>query len=129
MNGKQTMRHLLRSCASGNGKRAMSPRSSSKYGAVRTTVEGKAFASKREAARYCVLALLARQGHIKNLVCQVRYPLTVNGQLVCTYVADFCYQDIGGEQIIEDCKGFRTPIYRLKSKLFTAVTGKVILES
>jgi dsDNA-binding SOS-regulon protein len=67
----------------------------SKYGAVRTEVDGISFASKKEARRYSELKLLERAGEIADLQLQPRFPLTVNGVRVCTYVADFQYRDIG----------------------------------
>jgi hypothetical protein len=96
----------------------------SKYGNVRTN----GFASKKEAARYQELKLLEKAGEIGKVVCQRRYPLRVNGQLICTYVADFVYDD-GRTVIVEDCKGVRTSIYKLKTKLMKAIYGITILET
>lgn len=49
----------------------------SKYGAVRTTVDGVVFHSKREAARYQELRLLEKAGEIRNLELQPVYSLHV----------------------------------------------------
>jgi hypothetical protein len=90
----------------------------SKYRAVRTEVEGHVFASKREAFRYQELRILERSGYITELTLQQKFPLVVNGVKVCTYIADFCYLDMQGRAIVEDSKGMKTPVYRLKNKLF-----------
>lgn len=102
----------------------------SKYGAVRTEVDGITFASKKEARRYSELRLLERAGEIGALTLQPRYPLKVNGKLVCTYVADFEYYpaDSGKPRIVEDAKGVRTPVFAIKAKLFEAVHGFKIVE-
>jgi hypothetical protein len=107
----------------------------SKYKNVRT----RGFASKREAARYDELKLLEKAGEICALQCQVKFPLQVEGKLICTYIADFCYrlknekfsnnEELVGELVVEDVKGVRTPIYRLKAKLMKAVYGIKILET
>ena len=110
------------------------PARRSKFGAVKTVVDGITFASKREASRYQELCLLQRAGHIRGLTCQVRYPLDVNGTHIADYVADFCYAEVGDAPVqvrfvVEDCKGMRTPIYRLKKKLMLACHGITIRET
>ncbi len=100
-----------------------------KYSAERTTVDGITFDSKAEARRYRDLALMADQGVIRDLVLQPRWPLYVNHTKIGTYVGDFQYIDnITGEAVIEDVKGFRTPAYRLKKKLMAAIYGIEITE-
>lgn len=96
----------------------------SKYGAVRTVVDGVSFASKREARRYSELKLLERAGEIDELKLQPRYPLIVNGQKVCTFVADFAYrQGPLYQPVVEDCKGVQTDVFRIKRKLMAACLG------
>lgn len=100
-----------------------------KYRAIPTTVDGIRFASKREANRYGELKLLLRGSEIRELELQPKFPLVVNGLLVCTYIADFRYFDPrSGSYVIEDAKGFRTPEYIIKKKLLQAVRGIVIVE-
>lgn len=83
----------------------------SKYRAEPTVIDGIRFASKREAARYCELKLLEKCGEIKNLTLQPRF----NFPAKFSYVGDFGYiRD--GQVIIEDVKGFPTPVFRLKAK-------------
>lgn len=91
----------------------------SKYGAKPTIVSGIRFASKREAARYGELKNLERAGIITHLELQPRFPLIVNGAVVCTYVGDFRYLE-GGKSVTEDVKGFKTSEYKLKRKLLLA---------
>lgn len=91
-----------------------------KYNAKQTVVDGIKFPSKREAQRYCELKVLEKAGKIKRLELQVRFPLFVAGVKVATYIADFCYYD-ESRRIVEDCKGFLTPVYRLKKKMFEAL--------
>lgn len=102
----------------------------SKYRNIRTTVDGIKFASKKEARRYAELALLQKAGRIHNLFCQRPFPLAVNGVALGKYVADFTYSEVpSGRYVVEDVKGFRTPIYRLKAKLMLALHGVKISET
>lgn len=101
----------------------------SKFRAKRTEINGIVFASKKEAHRYAALWLMARSGEISNLELQPKFPIVVNGKKVCTYIADFRYQNKQGDTIVEDVKGFLTPVYRLKRKLMFAVFGINILET
>jgi hypothetical protein len=98
-----------------------------KYGAIKTEVGSFVFASKREAHRYSELKLAERSGDISGLELQPKFPLIVNGIKVATYIADFRYIE-GGEVVIEDSKGFRTAIYRLKKKIVEAQYGIEIIE-
>ena len=95
----------------------------SKYKAKKTNIDGHSFDSIKEANRYLELKLLERQGIIKDLRRQVRFELQPsykkNGKTIqaISYVADFTYyQD--NKLIVEDTKGFRTEVYKLKKKLF-----------
>ncbi len=92
----------------------------SKYSAIKTVIDGITFASKKEAGRYSELRLLDRAGQIKALELQPKFPLIVNGTKVCTYIADFAYQE-GGKYVVEDVKGMKTPAYRIKRKLLLAL--------
>ena len=86
------------------------------------TVDGIRFDSVREAKRYGELKLLERAHEIAGLELQKRFPLRVNGKLVCTWICDFVYADVRDrKQVAEDCKGVRTPVFRMKAKLFAAL--------
>jgi hypothetical protein len=99
-----------------------------KYGAIKTTVDGIKFDSKKEAARYSQIKLLVKAGVITNLELQPRYDLTINGQKCGFYKADFRYfRD--GKEVVEDVKGMKTPVYNLKKKLIKAIYGIEIFET
>lgn len=109
-------------------------RGGSKYHAKRTCVDGITFDSKREADRYLVLKGMEEDGAIEDLRRQVRYELVpafdVDGRHyrpVC-YVADFVYVE-DGRTVVEDVKGMRTDVYRLKSKLFAKRYGMSVRET
>jgi hypothetical protein len=105
-------------------------RRANKYGAVKTTVDNIVFDSKAEAKRYQDLKLLQRAGEISELCAdksKLRFPLVVEGQRVGFYVGDFSYVE-KGVRIIEDVKGFKTPVYQLKKKLMQAIHGISIRE-
>lgn len=95
----------------------------SKYNAVKTEVDGITFASAKESKRYASLKLLEKAGVIENLKLQPRFLLqegfTYNGhkERKIEYVADFQYER-NGQTVIEDVKGTRTEVYKLKRKLF-----------
>lgn len=96
----------------------------SKYGAVRTEIDGVSFASKKEAARYSALRLLERAGEIAELRRQVRFPLMVNGKVVGHVVPDFVYRE-RGQVVCEDVKSEATitPMFKWKAKHFAAQYG------
>ena len=98
-------------------------------GAQKVVVDGITFDSRYEAARYRALKVCEKHGVITDLQLQVRYPLEVNGELVCTYIADFTYYLPDGTFVVEDAKGYREPVYRLKAKLFKACMGFSITET
>jgi hypothetical protein len=104
----------------------------SKYRAVPTVIDGIRFASKKEARRYSELKMLERAGSVTGLMLQVRYALTIldakrDYRRLGDYVADFVY-NLNGQHIVEDTKGFRTPLYRWKKKHFEAQYGLQIQE-
>lgn len=111
--------------------RASQSKRKSKYGAVRSG----GYDSKKEHRRACQLKLMERVGRISNLREQVRFELIpaqrdANGNEVkpCCYFADFVYNDLSGKQIVEDTKGVRTDVYKIKKKLMLQVYGITITE-
>lgn len=95
----------------------------SKYHSTPTEVNGIRFDSKREANRWAELRLMERAGQIQKLKRQVKYLLIPSqyrdGKCIereCSYLADFVYIK-DGHLVVEDCKGFRTPEYKIKKKL------------
>lgn len=87
--------------------------------------KGTGRASNRETRHAESLRLQERCGTIFELREQVPFELIpaqrdAVGRLIeraSTYVADFVYLDLEGVRHVEDAKGFRTPVYRLKKKL------------
>lgn len=95
----------------------MKPR---KYKNVPTEVDGIRFDSKREARRYSELKLLERAGEITELALQPVFKLNINGKGCGKYVADFAYM-AGGKLHIEDSKGVKTQVYKLKKRIVEAL--------
>jgi hypothetical protein len=90
----------------------------SKYNNKKTKVNGITFDSKKEADRYVFLTLRAEIGEVLDLHIQVPFIFALEGKKMFTYKADFVYFDtITNKTVIEDVKGMRTPLYKLKKKL------------
>ena len=106
----------------------------SKYGAIRTTIDGITFASKAEARRYAELQILLKSGEITDLKLQPKYPLVFTPRKgadpvnVGSYIADFWYRKRNKEAVVEDVKGMLTPVYRLKKKMVEAIYSIKIVE-
>lgn len=96
-------------------------RSRSNRGAVRTEYRGTVYASKSEAHYAMYLDALLRAKKIKAWEGQVRVPLIVNGAKVCVMVPDFLVTHRNGLREYVEVKGFETPVYKLKAKLFAAL--------
>ena len=99
-----------------------------KYHAKAETIDGIRFASQREGTRYRELKLLVRAGQIRDLELQPNLPVKYEGKLLFTYRADFAYIE-NGQRVIEDTKGFRTAVYKLKKKIVEAMLGIKIIET
>jgi len=102
----------------------------SKYHSRRINTPDGWFDSQAELKRWEELKLLARAGKITNLQRQVRFELIPKiGRLrAIFYVADFVY-DLGGKPVVEDKKGFKTRLYRLKARLLLWRHNIEILET
>jgi hypothetical protein len=99
-----------------------------KYHAEPEYLDGHRFASRKEALRYIQLRALQRGGHLSGLELQPSYDLHVGSIRVARYVADFRYRE-GERVVVEDVKGVRTPLYRLKKKMVEAEYGFRIRET
>lgn len=100
----------------------------SKYHAIRTTIDGINFASRKEALRYCQLKMLRDAGEIHNLELQPKFPIFINGVKIGTYIADFSYFT-AKTRVVEDVKGVCTPLYKFKKKAVEAAyPGLTIIE-
>lgn len=105
-----------------------------KYHSKKVVIDGIEFMSKKEGNRYLQLKKLQEEGIISNLKMQVPFilvePFVLNGKKYrkMEYIADFVYiRD--GKQIVEDCKGYRTEVYKIKKKLMAYLYNIEIKES
>lgn len=96
-----------------------------KYGARATWVDNIRFPSKMEADRYVQLKMLLAAKKIFNLSLHPEFRITVNGVLICKYIADSMYQEAPGKSpiIIEDVKGSMPRDFKMKWKLVNALYG------
>lgn len=109
-----------------------------KYRNQPTVIEGVRFDSKAEYRRWMALKRRQDAGDICDLQRQVVFVLVPAvkflGALRMTpalrYTADFTYTVVAtGVQVVEDTKGMRTPVYRIKRHLMKALLGIDILET
>lgn len=96
-----------------------------KYSNKKIIVDGLDFDSKLEAERWKELNILQKAGKIKDLRRQISFELQPkykkNDKTIqsINYIADFVYYDLNKKKIIvEDTKGYKTEIYKLKKKIF-----------
>jgi hypothetical protein len=114
-----------------------------KYSAVKTN----GYDSKKEANRAEILKILNLAGEITDLQEKVVFTLipkqveiisvpTKEGfkekeiciERACTYEADFVYVNKNGIKVVEDVKGMRLEVYKIKKKLMLFVHGIKINE-
>ena len=102
----------------------------SKYRAKKETVDGHIFDSKKEAGRYKALKIEEKAGMIKALELQPKFVLQekfrYHGKMSreIDYIADFKYWNVHDEAyVVEDVKGLKTDVYKLKKKLFLRQYG------
>ena len=105
------------------------PRKRTKFNNTIVDTPAGRFHSKKEYARYLVLAGQEDTGGISELNRQVPFALHVGDTKVCNYIADFTYRDKKNRYIVEDVKGLITPLYRLKKKMLRAEYGIEVLET
>lgn len=97
----------------------------SKYNNRKTEYDGVTYDSKKEAQRAAELNLMMKSGEILTLARQVRYRLARGVE----YIADFVYTTKDGDCVIEDVKGFKTHVYKMKKKLMKDIHGIDIKET
>lgn len=108
----------------------------SKYGNKPCEIGGEKYRSMREAARHQQLLRLEEQGYITHLKREevfvlargVKFKGDKRAKPPLRYVADFVYLRIG-QYVVEDCKGMRTPVYKLKRHLMLAMRGIEVIET
>ena len=96
-----------------------------KYRNKKVIVEDYVFDSIQESKRYKELKLLLRAGQISNLELQPHFLLQdsfmKNGKTYrkIEYIADFVYYDNKLKKtIVEDTKGIKTDVFKIKQKMF-----------
>ena len=102
----------------------------SKFRNKKVELDGHVFDSQAEAKHYLhTLKPRLDAGEISHLEIHPRIRCEINGRKICDYLADFRYLDSSqngpagqvGCQVIEDVKGYKTDVYRLKKKLVEAL--------
>lgn len=109
-----------------------------KYHNRKTEVNGIVFDSKHEAERWIELRYMERAGMIYDLQRQVPFVLIpkqvdeVTGRVIereAKYIADFTYRSCKtGRIVVEDAKGAKTEVYKLKKKIMLYRHGIQIKE-
>lgn len=103
-----------------------------KYNNKRINTEDGWFDSQRELKRWEQLKLLECAGEIDrgSLKRQVKYELVPKqgAERSVSYRADFVYK-VRGKEIVEDAKGFRDRVYKIKRRLMLWRYNIAILES
>ena len=99
----------------------------SKYNSRKTVIDGITFDSKKESKRYVELKKKQDEGEITDLRLQVPFELLPSFTIEIDgkkrkrrnirYIADFVYCE-NGQKVVEDVKGRKTDVYKLKKKLF-----------
>lgn len=98
-------------------------KSSNKYKANKTIINGVQFDSKKEAQLYVKLVSLQNKGIISGLERQKRFEVIpkTKTERAAYYVADYFFQEVAtGQWVVADCKSpitKRLPAYVLKRKL------------
>ena len=97
----------------------------SKYGAVRTEIDGHKFASKKEARAYQTLKALQNSGTIKGFVMQVPLGLGFPNDKgrEYRYVCDFLITNVDGSHRWVEVKGLDLQMGRLKRHCAEAKYG------
>ncbi len=101
-----------------------------KYHAKKEIVDGIRFDSRKEASRYRQLKLMEKAKAIQDLQVHVKYPLFKKNEYgsEVRYIADFVYYE-NGHLVVEDVKGFKTGVYKLKKRILAEQRGIVIRET
>lgn len=125
---------VYKSKASQRLKARLKPKSKSKYKNIKVVIDGITFDSKKEGARYLYLKDQLRKGGIKELKLQpvfiIAAPVTLDDKKrpARKYKADFSYINAAGEYVVEDVKGMKTDMYKLKRHLVKELHGIEVIE-
>lgn len=120
----------------GSGCRLMVADRMNKYNNKPVKVLGDSYRSKREASRHQDLLLMQKSGEITGLTREVAFVLAPGVKIMderarppIRYIADFVYCMPNGMTIVEDCKGFRTQVYKIKRHLMATIHGIEVIET
>lgn len=114
--------------------RAKRKKSKSKYKNTKVVIDGIKFDSIKESKRYIVLKGLQEAGEISDLKLQPSFNIAKSVYLdgrkraIRKYKADFSYINADGDYIVEDVKGFKTPLYLLKRHLVKEIHNIEVTE-
>lgn len=110
----------------------------SKYNAKKVIVDGITFDSKKESKRYLELKQMQESGEIHDLQLQVPFELIPSFEIIVDgkkrkrrkmqYIADFVYY-INDVKVVEDVKGRKTEVYKIKKKIFEYKFKETIKET
>ena len=98
-----------------------------KYNAHKAEYDGIKFDSQFELKCWIYLEELVKEDKISNLKRQVKFNLIPANSVyrALTYVADFTFF-VGNRYIVADSKGFITPEFKIKQKIFFDKYGNEI---
>ena len=100
---------------------ALKLKKESKYHNQKVELDGILFDSKREAHRWIELKYMERAKLITDLKRQVPFELIPAygkrpGERAIKYIADFTYFE-NGKMVVEDAKGVKTDVYKIKKRI------------
>lgn len=107
-----------------------------KFNRTRVVIDGVTYDSKKEANKAVELNLLKKAGEIQDWIAHPQYVIAprfrdeFTGKIVLPikYFPDFWVKYNDGHEEVIDIKGFPTPDFKLKAKLFRAkYNGKIKL--
>jgi hypothetical protein len=107
-----------------------------KYKAIKSEYNGQVFHSKKEKNYAVKLDMLKKSSKESERVLeyrtQVKFPVEVEGNKICTYILDFVITYVDGRVEYVDVKGYKKgtaySMFRVKKKLVEAIYGITILE-
>ena len=86
-----------------------------------TTKKIGGYDSKFEAGYADELVLRQKVGDIKSFQSHIAIPLAVNGYKICDYYIDFVVHHNDGTTEYVETKGYPTPVWKLKWRIFLAM--------
>lgn len=94
-------------------------RKANKYGAQKKEYNGRLYDSKHEAGIAQEIELLRKSGEVVKVEPQRTYDLLgINKTRICTHRPDFTVTFKDGHKEVWEAKGFPTPVWQIKLKLF-----------